>query len=191
MTGIITGTIPGGSGGGTAPAAPVSTTTVTASSVSTRTYQAGGSGWLTGDTSIQQGRNSGYNHFGILWFGTSGWSGNTIAAATLTLRRLSGGAGSSITVRLKTVTVSSASGNPATGATDYGAIGTIEQGQTAAFSLPVAAVQAIASGNAKGFMLYSDDSSNWGDRSFSRNYAMFAGSGNSSYKPSLSVTYNT
>ena len=98
-------------------------------------------------------------------------------------------------MRLKTVTTSynggSPSGNPNSDATDYGAIGTIEQGQTATFSLPVAAVQAIASGNAKGFMLYSDDSSNWGDRTFSRNYAMFAGSGNSAYKPSLSVTYNT
>ena len=191
-TGIITpSTLPAGSSGGTSPSAPTGTTTVTASSVSTRTYQPSGSGWLTGDASIQQGRNAGYNHYGIIWFGTTGWSGKTIAAATLTLRRLSGGAGSGVTVRLKTVTVSSASGDPNNSATDYGAIGTIEQGQTAAFSLPVAAVQAIASGNAKGFMLYSDDSSNWGDRSFSRNYAMFAGSGNSSYKPSLSVTYNT
>lgn len=189
-TGILTNAS-SGSAGGTAPSTPTGTTTVTASSVSTRTYQPSGSGWINSDTSMQQGRNAGYNHYGIIWFGTTGWSGETIAAATLTLRRLSGGAGGSVTVRLKTVTVSSASGDPNNSATDYGAIGTIEQGQTAAFSLPVAAVQAIASGNAKGFMLYSDDSSNWGDRSFSRNYAMFAGSGNSSYKPSLSVTYNT
>ena len=195
-TGQIIPSSPGsGTGGGTEPSAPTVTTTVIASSVATRTYQPSGSGWINSDTSMQQGRNAGYDHYGIIWFGTSGWSGKTIAAATLTLRRLSGGAGSTVTVRLKTVTTSynsgSPSGNPNTDATDYGAIGTIEQGQSATFSLPVAAVQAVASGTAKGFMLYSDDTGNWGDRSFSRNYAMFAGSGNSSYKPSLTVTYNT
>lgn len=176
-------------GGGTT---PTSTTTVSASLTSTRTYQSGGSGWLTNTDTIQQGLNAGYRHFAVIQFSTSGWSGKTIASGELTLHRLSGGKGAAITVKLMTTTSAAGSGTPTGTYTSYDVIGTIDRNETATFSIPAAALQEIANGTRTSLMLY-DNGSDWGGRGYSENYAVFSGSGSStsSYRPQLSVTYNT
>lgn len=173
----------GSSSGGTTPTPPTSTTTVTASSVVTKTYQPSGSGWLT-DNTLKQGTYGGYNHFGVMSFGTTGWSGKTIVAGSLSIRRLDGGKGSSIKVKLKTTSSTAASGqaNPNTNSTDYGEIGTVNINNTLTCAIPAAALQEIANGTRKSLMLYADGSTDYG---------VFAGSDNATYKPSLTVTYNT
>lgn len=175
-------------GGGTT---PTSTTTVSASLTSARTYQSGGSGWLNTTETIQQGLNAGYQHFAVIQFDTTGWSGKTIASGELTLHRLSGGKGGPITVKLMTTASAAGSGTPTGTYTNHGTIGTIDRGETATFSIPAAALQEIASGTRTSLMLY-DNGSAWGGRTFSENYAMFSGSSDSTAanRPKLSVTYN-
>lgn len=176
-------------GGGTT---PTSTTTVSAPLTSARTYQSGGSGWLSTTETIQQGLNAGYQHFAVIQFSTSGWSGKTIASGELTIHRLSGGKGGPITVKLMTTTSAAGSGTPTGTYTNHGVIGTIDRNETATFSIPAAALQEIANGTRTSLMLY-DNGSVWGGRTFSENYAMFSGSSDSTsgYRPKLSVTYNT
>lgn len=176
-------------GGGTT---PTSTTTVSAPLTSARTYQSGGSGWLSTTDTVQQGLNAGYQHFAVIQFSTSGWSGKTIASGELTIHRLSGGKGGPITVKLMTTTSAAGSGTPTGTYTNYGVIGTIDRGETATFSIPAAALQEIANGTRTSLMLY-DNGSVWGGRTFSENYAMFSGSSDSTAanRPKLSVTYNT
>jgi len=180
------------SSGGSTPPAPTSTTTVSASLTSARTYQSGGSGWLNTTATIQQGLNAGYQHFAIIQFSTSGWSGKTIASGELTIHRLSGGKGGPITVKLMTTASAAGSGTPTGTYTNHGVIGTIDRNETATFSIPAAALQEIANGTRTSLMLY-DNGSAWGGRTFSENYAMFSGSSDSisGYRPKLSVTYKT
>lgn len=178
--GTVSGT--GSASGGTTPGTPTATTTVTASSVATKTYQAG-VGWMT-DSTLRQGAYGEITHLGVITFGTTGWSGKTVVSGQLTLRRLNGGKGSPVTVKLKTTTAQAASGqgNPAGTTTDYGAIGTVNINNTLVCAIPAAALQEIAGGTRKSLMLYADGSAD---------YAVFAGSDNATYKPSLTVTYNT
>lgn len=174
------GTLPGSGSGGTTPSAPTATATVTASSVATKTYQPD-VGWGT-DVTLRQGTYGGIDNLGVISFGTTGWSGKTIVSGELTLRRLNGGKGSSVTVKMKTTTSTAASGQaaPNTTTTDYGVIGTVNINNTLACSIPAAALQEIANGTRKSLMLYADGTAD---------YAVFAGSDNSTYKPSLTVTY--
>ena len=178
--GTVSGT--GSASGGTTPGTPTATNTVTASSVATKTYQAG-VGWMT-DSTLRQGVYGEITHLGVITFGTTGWSGKTVVSGQLALRRLNGGKGSPVTVKLKTTTSQAASGqgNPAGTTTDYGAIGTVNINNTLVCAIPAAALQEIAGGARKSLMLYADGSAD---------YAVFAGSDNATYKPSLTVTYNT
>lgn len=188
--GILQDDSSGTSGGGGA--TPTSTATVSPALTTTRTYQSGGSGWLTNTDTIQQGLNAGYQHFAVIQFATTGWAGKTIASGALTIHRLSGGKGGPITVKLMTTSSAPGSGTPTGTYTNHGVIGAIDRGETATFSIPAAALQEIASGTRTSLMLY-DNGSAWGGRTFSENYAMFSGSGDatSAYRPKLSVTYNT
>lgn len=177
--GTITGT--GSPSGGSTPTPPSSTTTVTAASVATKTYQVS-NGWLS-DVTLRQGVYDNITHYGVISFGTTGWSGKTIVSGTLTIRRLNGGKGSSVTVKMKTTTSTAAAGqaNPAGTTTDYGAIGTVNINNTLVCAIPAAALQEIANNTRKSLMLYADGATD---------YAVFAGSDNSTYKPSLEVVYS-
>lgn len=144
-----------------------------------------------GDNRIRQGYydmgSSGMNEqYGCFWFDTSALSGKTVKSALLTLTRISGyGRSSEVNVHLWTTPLTSASGNPTTNAVDHGVIGTIGNGETKQFTIPVAAISASAN---KGFMLRVDDGAVISGRSYSTNYAHYYGYGETT-PPVLTVTY--
>ena len=178
--GSITGS--GSPTGGVTPTPSPVTTTVTATSVATKTYQSG-VGWVT-DTTLRQGDYNSITHYGVISFSTTGWSGKTIVAGELTLRRFNGGKGSPIVVRMKTTTSTAAAGQaaPNNTTTDYGSIGNVNINNTLTCAVPAAALQEIANGTRKSLMLYANGSTDYG---------VFAGSDDSTYKPTLTVTYTT
>ena len=152
--------------------------------------------WFDGgdDKRIRQGYtdmgSSGKHELqGCMWFDATGLSGHTVLSATLTLRRAAGyGRSSEVSVRLYTTPLATTSGNPLTGATDYGLLGTIGNGETKRFTIPAAAVQALADGTAAGLMLQIGDGALISGRTYSANYAHFDGYGETG-APVLDVTY--
>ena len=124
---------------------------------------------------------------GCIWFNLSALSGKTIQAAELTLTRSAGyGNSGSVNVVLYSTTVTERSGNAYSGATSYGQIGTIANGETKTFSIPAQAVADIVSGG--GLMLRVNDGTMIEGRGYSRNYAMFESFGDAN-SPVLTVTY--
>lgn len=156
-------------------------TTMTVDANATRSYT---TSWRQSDTEIRQGYYSGMGEWaGCMWFPTSSFSGKTIKTASLTLTRQNGsGKGSSVTLTLYGITVASASGNPHTNKVSYGALGTIDNGETKMFTLPLNAAQALASGTIKGFMLYANDGSTMSGKVYSTNYCKITA-------PKLNVTF--
>ena len=70
----------------------------------------------------------------------------------------------------------------------YGAIGSIGRGETATFSIPVAAVQGLASGAYGGLCLY-ESPYNFGSSTYSKCYMRMSGA-DTSQQPYLQVVYN-
>ena len=141
--------------------------------------------WLNSDNYMRQGYTSSSGEWsGCMWFATSAFSGKTIKSATLTIKRDDGyGRAGAVTLKLWGTTATTNSGNPNTNAVSYGALGTIENGETKTFTLPVAAAQALASGTIKGFMLRTDDGGVMSGRTYSYNYCRI------STMPVLAVTF--
>ena len=160
----------------------------------TKSYRGG---WRSDTQDVVQGvySASGYNsslswNYGCMWFSTlrTILSGTTIKSATLTLNRKTGsGSGSAKTLYLCAITNTSASGAPSI-AVNYGAIGSIGRGETATFSIPVAAVQGLSSGAYGGLCLY-ESPYNFGSSTYSKCYMRMSGS-DTSQQPYLRVVYN-
>ena len=190
----------GSSQGGTTPVTPTTTTTATFSASVSKT-RSGASGWLTNTPTMQSGLlgSASNNNVGAMWFDLSSLAGNTVQSASITLTRLKrfadgtyvDGSSGAIILYAETATVS-ASG--ATGSTGLGTvanqseIGRWSPGATVTAALPPAAVQAIINGTARALVVYSTDSALVSGKSYSANYAAFAGVGQSG-APVLSVTY--
>lgn len=71
---------------------------------------------------------------------------------------------------------------------NYGAIGSIGRGETATFSIPVAAVQGLASGLYGGLCLY-ESPYNFGLSSYSKCYMRMSGA-DANQQPYLQVVYS-
>ena len=160
----------------------------------TKSYRGG---WRTDTLDVIQGvySDSGYKsslnwNYGCMWFGNlrSMLSGTTIKSATLTLNRKTGsGSGSAKTLYLCAITNASPSGYP-TIAASYGAIGTIGRGETATFSVPVSAIQNLASGAYGALCLY-ESPYNFGSSTYSGGYMRMSGT-DTNNPPYLRVVYN-
>lgn len=170
------------------------TQTATLACTNSGTHYPSGHWYGGGDKRVRQGfvnlGTSGNNELqGCIWFDTSAISGHTVLSALLTLTRAAGyGRGSDVNVRLYTTPLTGTSGNPLTNAVDYGVIGSIANGETKQFTIPTAAVQALASGTMSGLMLQIGDGALISGRTYSVNYAHFWGYGETT-PPSLMVTY--
>ena len=160
----------------------------------TKSYRGG---WRSDTLDVIQGvySDSGYKsslnwNYGCMWFGNlrSMLSGATIKSATLTLNRKTGsGSGSAKTLYLCAITNASPSGYP-TIAASYGAIGTIGRGETATFSVPVSAIQNLASGAYGALCLY-ESPYNFGSSTYSGGYMRMSGT-DTNNPPYLRVVYN-
>lgn len=160
----------------------------------TKSYRGG---WRSDTLDVIQGvySDSGYKsslnwNYGCMWFGNlrSMLSGTTIKSATLTLNRKTGsGSGSAKTLYLCAITNASPSGYPAIAAS-YGAIGTIGRGETATFSVPVSAIQNLASGAYGALCLY-ESPYNFGSSTYSSGYMRMSGT-DTNNPPYLRVVYN-
>lgn len=160
----------------------------------TKSYRGG---WRSDTLDVIQGvySDSGYKsslnwNYGCMWFGNlrSMLSGTTIKSATLTLNRKTGsGSGSAKTLYLCAITNASPSGYPAIAA-NYGAIGTIGRGETATFSVPVSAIQNLASGAYGALCLY-ESPYNFGSSTYSSGYMRMSGT-DTNNPPYLRVVYN-
>ena len=160
----------------------------------TKSYRGG---WRSDTLDVIQGvySDSGYKsslnwNYGCMWFGNlrSMLSGTTIKSATLTLSRKTGsGSGSAKTLYLCAITNASPSGYPAIAAS-YGAIGTIGRGETATFSVPVSAIQNLASGAYGALCLY-ESPYNFGSSTYSGGYMRMSGT-DTNNPPYLRVVYN-
>lgn len=179
-------TIAVNTGSGITPPAAVTTTSYTANV--TGTYYPSGH-WINSDNVIRQGfegKTSTRKDYGCMWFDAGGLSGKTIKSATLTLKRISGrGRSGSVTLKLWTTTLTGKSGKPTDSLVSLGEIGTIGNGVTETFNVPVSAISVIAAGG--GFVLYTEETSNASGKDYSRNYAHFEGTDGSA--PVLTVTY--
>ena len=173
-------------GSGVTPPAAVTTTSFAAST--TGTYYPSGH-WIN-DNTIRQGHegtgSSARKDYGCMWFGASALSGKTVKSATLTIKRISGkGRSGSVALKLWTTTLTGKSGKPTDSLVSLGEIGTIANGETATFNVPVSAISVIAAGG--GLVLYTEETSNASGKTYSQNYAHFEGVGGAA--PVLTVTY--
>lgn len=161
----------------------------------TKSYRGG---WRTDTADVVQGvySDNGYRsglswNYGCMWFGNlrSTLAGTTIKSATLTLHRKTGsGSSSAKTLYLCAIKNTTASGAPSI-AVNYGAIGTIGRNRQASFTVPLAAVQGLASGAYGGLCLY-ESPYNFGSSNWSNCYMRMSGS-NTNLKPYLQVVYNS
>lgn len=173
-------------GSGATPPAAVTTASYTANA--TGTYYPSGH-WISDNTIRQGHEGTGGNarkDYGCMWFAASALSGKTVKSATLTIKRISGkGRSGSVALKLWTTTLTGKSGKPTDSLVSLGEIGTIANGETATFNVPVSAIATIASGG--GLVLYTEETSNKTGKTYSENYAHFEGVGGSA--PVLTVTY--
>lgn len=147
---------------GIPPVNPVTTAgTLTVSAVETRSYRNGS--WRTDDTDVRQGQYGGNgNHTGAAFYGSMPQSlaGATVTAASVLIRRASGGifAAQASTMRLITETTRPG-GAPTLGASTAGpslAVNTQTQ-----FSIPTAWAQAMVDGTAGGLGFFVAGASPW------------------------------
>lgn len=173
-------------GSGATPPAAVTTTSFAAST--TGTYYPSGH-WMNDNTIRQGHEGTGSNarkDYGCMWFAASALSGKTIKSATLTIKRISGkGRSGSVALKLWTTTLTGKSGKPTDSLVSLGEIGTIANGETATFNVPVSAISVIAAGG--GLVLYTEETSNASGKTYSQNYAHFEGVDGAA--PVLTVTY--
>ena len=173
---------------GSKPTPETAPNTITVGASATDSYT---DAWRQADNVIRQGYYKGAGEWaGCMWFPTGGFSGKTVKSASLTLTRMSGsGKSAEVALTLYGITIASASGNPHTGKVSYGALGSIGNGQTKTFTLPLSAAQALASGTIKGFMLYANDGAAMGGRDYSANYCKVDSALNNSDVLGLTVNY--
>lgn len=178
---------------GSAPTPTPTTVEVTATAATTRTWSTAAGVWRSDRARpmqgvVDRGNGSATTLCGCIWFSLSAPAGKTARTAKLTLTRLDGyGSSDAVTVELYATPLAGATGDPTSGATSYGALGTIGRGQTVEFDVPVAAAEAAAAG--KGLMLRSSDTAYYGNHAYSRNYAEFAGAG-AAGAPGIRVIYS-
>lgn len=111
--------------------------------------------------------------------------GSNVASAILRLTRLKGyGKGSAVQIKVYGTTSSGKSGNPAL-STDGYVLGAIDNGQTADFALPAALATGLGNGTYNGIVLYADDTSAMGGKTYSSNYARL------SAEAPLTITWTT
>ena len=172
--------------GSSQPPAPTTTTSTLNCTASGHYWN----GWESGNN-ILQGRYDNATYAGCMWFDTTAISGKTIRSATLTIRRLNGfGTWDTTNLYLCGTTLASKSGNPITGYTSYGSIGSLAESATGTFAIPVQAVQDLADGTTKGLMLYIASDTNNRGNVYSDNFSAYAGYG-ATEAPVLTVTYDT
>ena len=169
------------------PPAPITEATFTCSDSDTCR---GSSNW---DKSgfVWQGYTAGGVHRGYIWFDdlASAISGKTIASATLKITRVNGiGKSGATTLYAYYTTKSSASGTQSVSTAYGGEIGSIANGETKVFNLPVEILERIQAYGYGGIAFYSGESSFMGGRNYSKNYCKLYGAG-SGYAPVLTVTY--
>ena len=126
-----------------------------------------------------------------MWFSSlaSAISGKTITSATLKLTRVNGiGKSGATTLSAYYTTKTSGSGSYSVSTAYGGAIGSIGNGETVTFNIPISIVQQIANNGSGGIVLYSGESSTMSNRNYSTNYCKIYGY-NSEYAPVLTVTY--
>ncbi len=130
--------------------------------------------WWNIDSDIRQGYTKSNGRIkGGIFYAVSG-VGSNVASAILRLTRLKGyGKGSAVQIKVYGTTSSGKSGNPAL-STDGYVLGTIDNGQMADFALPAALASGLGNGTYKGIVLYADDTSAMGGKTYSANYARFA-----------------
>lgn len=170
------GTDPGASSAD-APAAPEATTTVTLTATNTRTHAGS---WYSGTNVLSQGISGGTSFYGYMWFDLSSISGKTIKSASIRLYRRAGvGRGVPVEVYVGTHNATGPSGglSMVNSYSDH-LVGKVDQKETLSASVATAAVQALASGSAKGLFVHSGSSG----------YAQFDGY-DGTIPPQLTVTY--
>lgn len=130
--------------------------------------------WWNIDSDIRQGYTKSNGRIkGGIFYAVSG-VGSNVASAILRLTRLKGyGKGSAVQVKVYGTTATGKSGNPALSTEGY-VLGTVDNGQTADFALPAALATGLGNGTYKGIVLYADDTSAMGGKTYSTNYARFA-----------------
>ncbi len=130
--------------------------------------------WWNIDSDIRQGYTKSNGRIkGGIFYAVSG-VGSNVASAILRLTRLKGyGKGSAVQVKVYGTTSSGKSGNPALSTEGY-VLGNVDNGQTADFALPAALATGLGNGTYKGIVLYADDTSAMGGKTYSTNYARFA-----------------
>ena len=128
---------------------------------------------------------------GCMWFeDMSGLKGKEILQANLRLTRMSG-YGRSSAVNAVLYGIKGRYGEGVLPQATYGAIGAVEAGETITLTIPPEAAQALANGTIDGLALYTNEDQVYKDRSYSRNYARFAGetSGTGTSRPEITVIY--
>lgn len=156
---------------------PAATTTVTLTATNTRTHAGS---WYSGTNVLSQGISGGTSFYGYMWFDLSSISGKTIKSASIRLYRRAGvGRGVPVEVYVGTHNATGPSGglSMVNAYSDY-LVGKADQKETLSASVATAAVQALASGTAKGLFIHSGSSG----------YAQFDGY-DGSVPPQLTVTY--
>lgn len=180
-------------------------TTASSSTITAGTYEAATTATCKGTSSWMSGqlRQNFYQGLGAckacIWFDNttlrSDLSGKTVKSATLKLKRVSGsGRSGAVSVTAQGLTLPSASGTVSndTSASVYGGyssvLGTIANGETVAFALPVTMINALVSGTIQGFALYAGETAQEGTRGFSKNYCRFDAVGDEG-APVLTINY--
>ena len=141
--------------------------------------------WWNIDSDIRQGYTKSNGRIkGGIFYAVSGVSG-TVKSAILKLTRLKNyGKGAPVQVKVYGTTAAGKSGNPALSTEGY-VLGTIDNGQTAEFALPEALATGLGNGTYKGIILYADDTSVMGGKTYSSNYARL------SAEAPLTITWTT
>lgn len=184
---LSTLTVDPGDGGSLIPSEPITVElTATLTDAYWWTSDDSNAGWYGGGRLIQGLQT--YRHAAVMWFNTNAFTGKTIKNATLTIKRISGqGRTTTVDIQVYTTPLSTNGGNPRTNSVYYDNIGSIANGQTKTFTIPVAAIQAIANGTMKGLMLWPNDTAVLYGHDYSANYARFEGTTGTA--PVLTVTY--
>lgn len=159
--------------------------TVEIKAKATGTYS--GSAWWTSDAAMRQGWTS-TNHTlrGAVIFDLSSLSGKTVSKAVLRIKRVEGyGKGGDVDVKIYRTNITSLSGAP-TKYNDAFVDGKMAPGETKSFDV----TEILRRDNlTKAFVLQADDSSVMSGKTYSTNYARFAGTGSEKNMPVLTVTY--
>lgn len=156
-------------------------TTKTVEIVAKATGTYSGSAWWTSDAAARQGYTAANGTLrGAMIFDLSSVNG-TITKMTLRLKRAEGyGKGGNVDVKIYGTNITSLSGAPTRQGTAV--TGTIGPGKVKTFD--VTSLKAY-----KAFVLQADDSAVMDGKTYSTNFARFAGTGNEANAPRLTVTY--